>query len=362
MAGNSFGQIFRITSFGESHGTTIGVVIDGCPAGLDIDLEFVQAQLDRRKPGQSKITTQRKESDQAQFISGIFEGKTLGTPIAMLIANEDGRSKDYDEMKDKFRPSHADFTYQAKYGHRDHRGGGRSSARETAARVAAGAVAQLLLKRSGISVSAYVSQVGLIGVEKSYEQLDLSKAEENIVRCPDLEVAKKMIALIESVRKDGDTIGGTVSLVIRGAPAGLGEPVFDRLHADLGKAMLSINAAKGFEYGSGFSSIGMRGSEHNDSYFKNSKSEIKTKTNFSGGIQGGISNGMDIYCRIAFKPVATIMKEQETVTTEGKPTQISARGRHDPCVLPRAVPIVEAMAALVMVDHLLRARLAKVED
>jgi chorismate synthase len=361
MAGNTFGQIFRVTTFGESHGEMIGVVIDGCPAGLELDTDFIQLQLDRRKPGQSKITTQRKESDLVQFVSGVFEGKTTGAPLAAIIRNEDQRSKDYAHIADQYRPSHADFTYDQKYGHRDHRGGGRSSARETAARVVAGGVAQLLLKKAGIEISAYVSQVGNIRLETEPDQVDLSQTETNMVRCPDAETAAKMISLIESVRKDGDTIGGVVSCLIKGCPAGLGEPVFDRLHADLGKAMLSINAVKGFEYGSGFSGVEMRGSQHNDRFIKE-EGATKTLTNHSGGIQGGISNGMPIYFRVAFKPVATLMRSQPSLDKSGKAVSVEGRGRHDPCVVPRAVPIVEAMAAITLADHTLRHRAARMES
>jgi chorismate synthase len=359
MAGNTFGQLFRVTTFGESHGEMIGVVIDGCPAGLDIDLDFIQYELDRRKPGQSRITTQRKESDQARFVSGIFEGKTTGAPIAAVIANEDQRSKDYSHIAEKFRPSHADFTYEKKYGHRDYRGGGRSSARETASRVVAGAIARLLLRRFGVEIGAYVSQVGPIALNAAPESVDISKAEENIVRCPDAATAEQMIRLIEEVRKDGDTIGGIVTGLIRGCPVGLGEPVFDRLHADLGKAMLSINAVKGFEYGSGFAGVALRGSQHNDA-FEQKDGAIRTRTNLSGGIQGGISNGADIYFRVAFKPVATIMKPQDSVNRAGEAVTVEGRGRHDPCVVPRAVPIVEAMAAITLADHLLRDRAARI--
>lgn len=360
MAGNAFGKVFRVTTFGESHGPAIGAVIDGCPAGIKVDLDFVQLQMDKRRPGQSRLTTQRKESDQPTILSGVFEGVTLGTPIAATIANEDNRSKDYEHLKAAYRPSHADFTYQEKYGVRDHRGGGRSSARETAARVFAGAIAQLLLKENGISVAAYVSQVGSVACAKSYDQLDLSKTFENDVHCPDAETAKQMTALIEEVRKRGDTVGGVVTGVVRGCPVGLGEPVFDRLHADLGKAMLSINAAKGFEIGSGFAGVVLNGSAHNDP-FVNSGGKITTTTNHSGGIQGGISNGMDIYFRVAFKPVATIMKEQSSVDANGQPAKVAGKGRHDPCVLPRAVAIVEAMAALTIADHLLLQRLSKLK-
>ena len=353
MAGNTYGHIFKITTYGESHGKAIGVVIDGCPAGLEIDEAFIQNEMDRRKPGQSKIVTQRKEGDKIEFLSGIFEGKTTGTPISIVIYNQDQRSKDYSHIADKFRPSHADFTYQKKYGNRDYRGGGRSSARETAARVAAGAIAKLFLLKAGISIKAYVSQVGPIQLNKSYQELDFSNIEKTPVRCPDLEVAEEMINLIKQTRKEGDTIGGVVSAVIEGSPVGLGEPVFDKLHAELAKAMLSINACKGFEYGSGFEGAKMKGSEHNDIFIKE-KDSIKTKTNHSGGIQGGITNGMDIYFRTAFKPVATIVRKQDSVDKEGEAAIVEGKGRHDPCVVPRAVPIVEAMAALVMVDFWLR--------
>lgn len=356
MAGNSYGQLFRISTFGESHGYGIGVIIDGCPANLPIDLEFIQAELDLRRPGQSKITTQRKESDTVQILSGIFEGKSTGTPIALLIPNEDQRSKDYAHNKDVYRPSHADYTYDAKYGIRDYRGGGRSSARETAARVAAGAIAKLLLKQHGIEIFAYVSAVGTIeapnlsdlSIQELYQQ-----REENIVRCADPATAHQMIECIDQIRKDGDTIGGKVSCIIRNCPAGLGEPVFDKLHAELGKAMLSINAVHGFEYGSGFTGSEMRGSEHNDIFIPDSD-RPRTLTNFSGGIQGGISNGMEINFRVAFKPVATIMHNQQTVNAAGDASEIKGKGRHDPCVVPRAVVIVEAMAALVLADQLLR--------
>ena len=359
MAGNSFGEIFRITTFGESHGKAIGVVIDGCPAGLQIDLELIQRDLDRRKPGQSAITTQRKESDTFEVLSGIFEGKSTGSPIAMMIRNEDQKSEDYKHLMEAFRPSHADFTYEMKYGLRDHRGGGRSSARETAARVIAGAIARQLLKKEGIEIAAYVSSVGTLHLEKDYQQLDLSKTDENIVRCPDEATASKMIELIRETRGNGDTIGGIVTCVIKGCPVGLGEPVFDKLHADLGKAMLSINAVHGFEYGSGFDGTQKYGSENNDEFFMSADNKISTKTNHSGGIQGGISNGMDIYFNVAFKPVATIMQSQNSVDKEGHEVEVKGRGRHDPCVVPRAVPIVEAMAALVLVDHWLRNKLSK---
>ncbi len=353
--GNSFGKLFRITTFGESHGKALGVTIDGCPAGLEIDEDKIHLEMQRRKPGQSKITTQRREEDEVQILSGVFEGKTTGTPIGILIPNSDQRSKDYSHIADKFRPSHADYTYFEKYGIRDYRGGGRSSARETAARVAAGAVAKQLLAQKGISVQAYVSQVGELKLSKTYKELDLSKTEDNIVRCPDADTAKQMIELIDSVRKERDTIGGIVSCVIENCPPGLGEPVFDRLHAELGKAMLSINAVKGFEYGSGFEGVKMRGSMHNDAISKED-GEIKTLSNHSGGIQGGISNGEDIYFNVAFKPVATIMQDQESINEAGESVVVSGKGRHDPCVVPRAVPIVEAMAALVITDFLLLAR------
>ncbi len=360
MAGSTFGQVFKITTFGESHGRGLGVIIDGCPAGLSLDLDAMQLELDRRKPGQSAIVTQRKEEDTFELLSGVFEGVTEGTPIGIVIYNGDQKSKDYDHIKDKYRPSHADYTFDAKYGHRDYRGGGRSSARETAARVAAGAIAKQLLAVSGISVNAYVSQVGNIHLALSHQEVDLSKIDSNDVRCPDADTAVKMIDLIKEVKKDGDTIGGVVTCVIKGVPAGLGEPVFDKLHADLGKAMLSINAAKGFEYGSGFAGVEMRGSAHNDAFYTEN-GVVKTSTNRSGGIQGGISNGMDIYFKVAFKSVATIMRAQSSVDASGNEVEVTGRGRHDPCVLPRAVPIVEAMAAIVIADHWLRNRGSKLE-
>lgn len=355
---NSYGTLFRITTFGESHGPAIGVVIDGCPAGLEIDETFIQAELSRRKPGQSKITTQRKESDVFKILSGVFEGKTTGAPIAIVIENEDQRSKDYSHLAETFRPSHADYTYESKYGTRDYRGGGRSSARETAARVAAGAIAKLLLRQAQVDINGYVSQVGDI-IAPPYAQLNLNDAESNIVRCPDAGTAEKMIELIDKVRKSRDTVGGIVTCVIRNTPVGLGEPVFDKLHAELGKAMLSINAVKGFEYGSGFEGVKLTGSQHNDEFY-NDGGKIKTKTNHSGGIQGGISNGEDIYFNVAFKPVATIMTDQQSVDKEGNETIVSGKGRHDPCVVPRAVPIVEAMAALVLADFMLRDKAAKI--
>lgn len=360
MAGNTFGKIFTLTTFGESHGEALGGIIDGCPPGLEIDLDFIQSELDRRRPGQSHIVTQRKEGDKVEFLSGIFEGKTMGTPIGFIIRNENQKSEDYGHNVDVYRPSHADYTYDAKYGMRDHRGGGRSSARETVSRVVAGAVAKLILKKYGIIITAYTSQVGDIKLLKSYHDLDLTKIDSNIVRCPDELIADTMIQKIEQIRKAGDTIGGVISCLIKGTPIGLGEPVFDKLHADLGKAMLSINAVKGFEYGSGFEGVKMTGSQHNDAFFPLPTGEgIGMSSNFSGGIQGGISNGEDIYFRVAFKPVATIMQKQNTVNSKGEAVEMMGKGRHDPCVLPRAVPIVEAMAAIVVVDHLLRAKTTK---
>jgi len=350
--GSSFGKLFKITTFGESHGKGIGAILEGCPAGLEISEEFIQSELGRRRPGQSKITTQRQEGDKVELLSGVFEGKATGTPIGMVIYNEDQRSKDYSHIAEKFRPSHADYTYQVKYGVRDYRGGGRSSARETAARVAAGAVAKQFLKTLGIECYAYVSQVGGLKMEKSYQELDLTKIDDNIVRCPDGATAERMIDLIDEVRKSRDTIGGVVTGVIKGVPAGLGEPVFEKLHARLGDAMLGINAVKGFEYGSGFEGVAMRGSQHNDLFYQEG-STVKTKSNHSGGIQGGISNGEDIFFRVAFKPVATIMTDQESVDIHGEATTVTGKGRHDPCVVPRAVPIVEAMSALVIADYYL---------
>jgi chorismate synthase len=355
---NSFGKLFKITTFGESHGVALGVTIDGCPAGLEINEEFIQSELARRKPGQSKITTQRKEEDKVEILSGVFEGKSTGTPIGMIIRNEDQRSKDYSHIADKYRPSHADYTYQEKYGIRDYRGGGRSSARETAARVAAGAVAKIILSKLGISVQAYVSQVGPLVLEKNYSELNIPNAENNIVRCPDDKMAETMIEFIDQTRKNQDTVGGVVTCVIQGCPVGLGEPVFDKLHAELGKAMLSINAVKGFEYGSGFDGVKLYGSQHNDAFYKEGN-KVKTKTNLSGGVQGGISNGEDIYFKVAFKPVATLMKDQESINEQGESVTVSGKGRHDPCVVPRAVPIVEAMAAIVIVDFYLRNKAVK---
>lgn len=347
MAGNSFGKLFNLTTFGESHGIAIGGIIDGCPPGVTIDFEAIQNEMNRRKPGQSSIVTQRKEPDEVKFLSGIFEGKTTGTPIGFVIENANQKSKDYSHIKDAYRPSHADYVYDKKYGHRDYRGGGRSSARETASRVVAGAIAKQVLK--DIEIHAFTSSVGDIFIDKPYQDLDFSKIESNAVRCPDTASAEKMIARIKEIRKEGDTIGGTITCVIKNVPVGLGEPVFDKLHADLGKAMLSINAVKGFEYGSGFCGAKMKGSEHNDLF----NNDGTTKTNLSGGIQGGISNGMDIYFRVAFKPVATIMQMQETIDKEGNTVEMQGKGRHDPCVVPRAVPIVEAMAALVLTDAFL---------
>tara|TARA_B100000497_G_scaffold119634_1_gene147186 strand:+ start:760 stop:1824 length:1065 start_codon:yes stop_codon:yes gene_type:complete len=353
MAGNTFGSIFKLITFGESHGVAIGGVIDGCPAGIKVDFDAVQLELNRRKPGQSTIVTQRKEPDAVKFLSGIFEGSTTGTPIGFIIENTNQKPKDYTHIKDVFRPSHADYTYFEKYGQRDYRGGGRSSARETACRVVAGALAKQFLKT--IEINAYTSSVGEIVLNKSYKDLNLANAETNDVRCPDSEVAAQMISKIKSIRKQGDTIGGVISCVIKNVPIGLGEPVFDRLHAQLGKAMLSINAVKGFQYGSGFKGTQLKGSQHNDSFNPNGS----TKTNLSGGIQGGISNGMDIYFDVAFKPVATIMKAQDTIDNKGKKIEMQGKGRHDPCVVPRAVPIVEAMAALVLADFILLNRLSK---
>ncbi|WP_114778351.1 chorismate synthase [Botryobacter ruber] len=357
---NSYGKLFRITTFGESHGAAVGVIVDGCPAGLDITTEEIQHALDRRRPGQSNITTPRKEEDKVTVLSGVFEGKTLGTPIAMVVNNKDQASHDYSHIEHAFRPSHADYTYTAKYGLRDYRGGGRSSARETVARVAAGALAAKFLQQHGISVHAYVSQVGSIKMQKSYTELDLSQIDSNIVRCPDSTEAARMIGLIEDARDSLDTIGGVVSCVVKGVPAGLGEPVFDKLHAELGKAMLSINAVKGFEYGSGFEGVKMRGSQHNDQFYTDEQGNIRTKTNYSGGIQGGISNGQDIYFNVAFKPVATILQPQQTIDDSGQEITLKGKGRHDPCVLPRAVPIVDAMAALVLADFIMRQQANKV--
>lgn len=356
---NTFGKIFRLTSFGESHGRGIGGIIDGCPPGLVIDTDLIQYDLARRRPGQSKITTQRAEPDKVEFLSGIFEGKTQGTPISFIIWNKDQQPGDYNDLKDIFRPSHADYTYFRKYGTRDHRGGGRSSARETIARVVAGAIAKMLLVKSGISIRAFVSRVGEVKLEKSYIELDLGTVEDTIVRCPDKATAEKMISRIELAQKKGDTVGGVITCVAGGVPAGWGEPVFNKLHADLGFAMLGINAVKGFEYGSGFAGTKLSGSEHNDIFITTGEG-IRTKTNNSGGIQGGISNGEDIYFNVAFKPIATLLKEQYTVDKDNNEVVINPKGRHDPCVLPRAVPIVEAMTALVLADHFLLSKLNSV--
>lgn len=356
---NTFGEIFRLTTFGESHGPAIGGVIDGMPAGIGIDLDFVQRELDRRRPGQSALTTPRKESDRVEILSGLFEGKTTGTPIGFIIRNENQHSADYDNLRDAFRPSHADYTYYNKYGIRDHRGGGRASARETAARCVAGAFAKIALQTQGISVKAYTSQVGGIALPGTYKDYDLDATERNAVRCPDAATAEKMAALIKSVKAEGDTIGGIITGVITGVPVGVGEPAFGKLHAALGAAMLSINAAKGFDYGSGFAGVAQRGSEQNDLFVTDNEGHVHTLTNNSGGIQGGISNGEDIYFRVAFKPVATLLREQPTIDKDGNAATIKARGRHDACVLPRAVPVVESMAAVTLLDYLLIANLYK---
>ena len=353
MAGNSFGKIFKLTTFGESHGKAIGGVIDGCPAGLKIDLEAINLEMQRRKPGQSNIVTQRREEDVVTFYSGLFEGVTTGTPIGFMIANTDQKSKDYSHIKDVYRPSHADYTYDKKYGIRDYRGGGRSSARETACRVVAGAIARQFLNK--ISIKAFTSAVGDIKLTKDYKELDLNTTDDNIVRCPDETTANLMIDYIRTIKKQGDTVGGVITCVIQNVPVGLGEPVFDKLHAELGKAMLSVNAVKGFEYGSGFEGAKMKGSEHNDLF----NEDGSTKTNLSGGIQGGISNGMDIYFNVAFKPVATLIQKQETIDSSGKKVEMQGKGRHDPCVVPRAVPIIEAMAALVLADYVLLDRISR---
>lgn len=349
---NTFGNIFRVTTFGESHGAAVGGVIDGFPAGIEVDEDFVQHELDRRKPGQSKITTDRKEADRVEFLSGIFEGKSTGCPIGFIVRNTNQHSSDYENLRGLFRPSHADYTYFTKYGIRDHRGGGRSSARETISRCVGGALAKLALRQLGIEVVAYTSQVGGIALQRDYHLYDLAQTESNIVRCPDAEKAAQMEALISEVKAQGDTIGGTITCVVKGCPVGLGEPAFGKLHAALGGAMLSINAVKGFEYGEGFDGLEQRGSEQNDRFF-NDGGRINTRTNHSGGIQGGISNGQDIYFRVAFKPVATLLFEQDTVDINGNDTIVKARGRHDPCVLPRAVPVVEAMAAMTILDYYL---------
>ncbi|RZN83483.1 MAG: chorismate synthase [Winogradskyella sp.] len=353
MAGNSFGKLFKLTTFGESHGKAIGGIIDGCPAGIKLDFEAIQNEMNRRKPGQSKIVTQRKEPDAVEFYSGIFEGQTTGTPIGFVIKNTNQKSKDYSHIKDVYRPSHADYTYDKKYGVRDYRGGGRSSARETASRVVAGAIAKQFL--SQITINAFTSSVGDIFIDKPYQELDFNTIESNDIRCPDEATAERMIAKIKEIKKQGDTIGGTITCVIQNVPAGLGEPVFDKLHAELGKAMLSINAVKGFEYGSGFCGAKMQGSQHNDKF----NEDGSTQTNLSGGVQGGISNGMDIYFRVAFKPVATTLQKQETINSKGETVEMQGKGRHDPCVVPRAVPIVEAMAALVLADYILLDRISR---
>lgn len=355
---NTFGHIFRLTTFGESHGEAVGGVVDGMPAGIDIDIDFIQQELNRRRPGQSSITTSRQEADQIELLSGVFEGKSTGCPIGFIVRNTNQHSQDYENMRCLFRPSHADYTYFLKYGIRDHRGGGRSSARITISRCVGGALAKLVLKQLGISVQAYTSQVGNIALERDYKLYDLSQTETNAVRCPDPEKAAQMEALIAEVKSEGDTIGGIITCVIKGCPVGLGEPEFDKLHAALGAAMLSINAVKGFEYGEGFEGVTAKGSEQND-IFTVTNGQITTATNHSGGIQGGISNGQDIYFRVAFKPVATILSEQATVDTEGNPTRFTAKGRHDPCVLPRAVPVVEAMAAMTILDYYLQDRTPK---
>lgn len=347
MAGNTFGKLFKLTTFGESHGEALGGIIDGCPPGIEIDFQAIHAEMQRRKPGQSSIVTQRQEVDEVQFLSGIFEGKTTGTPIGFLIPNTNQKSDDYSHIKETYRPSHADYVYEQKYGIRDYRGGGRSSARETASRVVGGAIAKQIIPN--IKINAFVSSVGEIFIDKPYQDLDFSKIESNAVRCPDLATAEKMEAYIKEIKKEGDSVGGTITCVIQNVPIGLGEPVFDKLHAELGKAMLSINAVKGFEFGSGFCGAKMKGSEHNDLY----NADGTTKSNLSGGIQGGISNGMDIYFRVAFKPVATLLQKQDVLTTKGEIIEQQGKGRHDPCVVPRAVPIVEAMAALVLADYFL---------
>ena len=349
---NSFGRIFRLTTFGESHGEAIGGVIDGMPAGIDIDLDFIQSELNRRRPGQSQLTTSRQEADKVELLSGVFEGKSTGCPIGFIVRNTNQHSNDYDNMRSLFRPSHADYTYQTKYGIRDHRGGGRSSARITISRCVGGALAKLVLRQKGISVQAYTSQVGHIALDRDYQRYDLSLTDMNPVRCPDPEKAALMEDMILKVKGEGDTIGGVITCVIKGCPVGLGEPEFGKLHASLGQAMLSINAVKGFEYGEGFEGVTARGSEQND-IFRSENGRITTVTNHSGGIQGGISNGQDIYFRVAFKPVATLLQEQETVDKDGNPTTLTAKGRHDPCVLPRAVPVVESMAAMVILDNIL---------
>ena len=354
MAGNSFGNIFKLSTFGESHGKALGGVIDGCPAGVELDFDTIDKELNRRRPGQSEIVTQRKEDDSVEFLSGIFEGKTTGTPIGFIIVNKDQKSKDYSHIQNSYRPSHADFVYDKKYGFRDYRGGGRSSARETVVRVVAGSIAKMLLK--DVKINAFVSSVGEITYDYQNSKIDFDKIEDSIVRCPDEKTSDEMINLIKSIKKNGDTVGGVISCIISGVPVGLGEPVFNKLHAELGKAMLSINAVKGFEFGSGFKGSSMKGSEHNDSF----NADGTTKTNRSGGIQGGISNGMDIYFNVAFKPVSTIMRDQDSIDSDGNEVKVKGKGRHDPCVVPRAVPIVEAMSALVLADYHLLNRLSKI--
>lgn len=358
---NTIGNIFRLTTFGESHGEAIGGVVDGMPAGIPIDMAFIQQELNRRRPGQSHITTARQEADQVELLSGVFEGKTTGCPIGFIVRNTNQHSGDYDNMRELYRPSHADYTYSYKYGTRDHRGGGRSSARITISRCVAGALAKLVLKQIGVHITAFTSQIGDISLDRDYSKYDLTQVDSNIVRCPDADKAVQMIRLIEEVKAEGDTIGGVITCVIQGCPAGLGEPEFGKLHAMLGAAMLSINAVKGFEYGEGFEGVTARGSEQND-IFVNKEGRITTMTNHSGGIQGGISNGQDIYCRIAFKPVATLLREQKTVDIQGKETTLTAKGRHDPCVLPRAVPIVEAMAAMTILDAYLSDKARKMDE
>jgi chorismate synthase len=353
MAGNSFGNIFKLSTFGESHGKALGGVIDGCPAGVELDFDTINKELNRRRPGQSEIVTQRKEDDSVEFLSGIFEGKTTGTPIGFIIVNKDQKSKDYSHIQNSYRPSHADFVYDKKYGFRDYRGGGRSSARETVVRVVAGSIAKMLLK--DVKINAFVSSVGEITYDYQNSKVNFDKIEDSIVRCPDEKKSKEMISLIKSIKKNGDTVGGVISCIISGVPVGLGEPVFNKLHAELGRAMLSINAVKGFEFGSGFKGSSMKGSEHNDSFNADG-----TTTNRSGGIQGGISNGMDIYFNVAFKPVSTIMRDQDSIDSDGNEVKVKGKGRHDPCVVPRAVPIVEAMSALVLADYLLLNRLSKI--
>lgn len=357
---NTFGRIFRLTTFGESHGEAIGGVVDGMPAGIEIDVDFIQQELARRRPGQSSITTSRQELDQVELLSGVFEGRSTGCPIGFIVRNQNQHSSDYDNMRQLFRPSHADYTYYIKYGTRDHRGGGRSSARITISRCVAGALAKMALRQLGITIQAYTSQVGDIALERDYHLYDLSQTESNAVRCPDTAKAQQMIALIEQVKAEGDTIGGVITCVVKGCPPGLGEPETHKLHADLGAAMLSINAVKGFEYGEGFAGVSQRGSEQNDVFLPSADSRhLATKTNHSGGIQGGISNGQDIYFRVAFKPIATLLQTQDTVDINGNKTTLTARGRHDPCVLPRAVPVVEAMTAMTIFDHYLLNKTAK---